>query len=70
MLNIKAVRPLANYMIVTKELYKDEDFDGISDALRDQISHVLVAVACADGVVTDDERNRLRMLHRLPPNLR
>ena len=41
-----------------------EDFEGISDALRDQISHVLVAVACADGVVTDDERERLRMVHR------
>ncbi|MBO4349997.1 MAG: TerB N-terminal domain-containing protein, partial [Proteobacteria bacterium] len=41
-----------------------EDFEGVSDSLRDQISHVLVAVACADGVVTDDERERLRKVHR------
>jgi co-chaperonin GroES (HSP10) len=29
MLNIKSIKPLANYLVVTKETYKDEDFDGI-----------------------------------------
>lgn len=29
MLNIKSIKPLANYLVVTKETYKDDDFDGI-----------------------------------------
>lgn len=46
MLNIKSIKPLANYLVVTKETYKDEDFDGIiQDKLTGSVKEYQKVVA-------------------------
>lgn len=46
MINIKSVKPLANYLVVTKETYKDEDFDGlIQDKLTGSVKEYQKVIA-------------------------